>query len=380
MKKLLSIILVGTIISSWTLAFATPSMHEVNNLIVQSNWQKAHSQLIQVLRAYPNSPYAHYLYGQVLAREGWASDALSELEKARMLDPKLRFSSSAEHFNAIEAYVQREAKRVVERNKLSLSTTPVQWHNPSINMWIVFISTLILVLLLVRRTVLRTRLNQNSLKQIHLQAQLKRSTELLNTARSLRLDMRLSMETGQESLLNEVSEIESRLCTLTNELANNHSLVSDNTLKHLESRLRNVRAHSEGQHDLNIATSHAISSTSNSLGKESVSTYAEEANRCSSYTQDSVARQSTQPQPTVIIQQSGGGGHGISNLLTGMLISQMFKDNPEQVIINNDRQCSHLDAPINPTLDIISHGNEDWSDATNVNIDVSSIDDDSNWT
>ncbi|UDG83020.1 tetratricopeptide repeat protein [Candidatus Vallotia lariciata] len=375
MKKLLSIILAGTIFAAGTLAFATPSTIEINNLIAQGNWQRAHNKLIQVLHEHPNSTYAHYLYGQVLAREGRASDALSELQKARELDPELRFSSSTKQFNAIEEYVRREAQRAAKSNETSLFTR-MKWNNPSISVWIGFISVLILVIFLVRRTVLSARSNYMSVQQEHRRTQLKRMTELLNVTRSLRLDVRLSMKDKDGALLSEVDSIESRLCELIDKLTNTNSLVPDHTLEHLESRLKIVQDYSKTRRDLSVVDNQAISGTQSFSSRDQVSVDAQAA--CIIQAQDNIARQSMQPQSTLVVQQSEDSGRGMGGLLTGMLIGQIIGNSVERVIVDDRHRSNYLDAPLNPRFDTWN-SNDDWDDSKIVDIDVGD-NGDSEWT
>lgn len=403
MKKLLAIILAGAAIAASAAAFAVPSTREVNNAIARGNWQQAHSQLVEVLRAHPNSAHAHYLYGQVLAQEGRVPDALAELQKARALDPKLRFASSAAQFNAIEARVQQQAEHAVSRSRplpsapailpgtagtaVAPIAPPLQAsrHSPSIGRWIGFVIVLALVVLLVRRTVLRARSNDDSRAKEQRRAQLKHATELLNATRSLKLDVRLSTVPGHEALLGEVDAIETALRELTDKLANHGSPMPDYALEDLKRRLDSARARTEGRAEPNAAAGNAGTGTGKSSSSGNPSVYAQEAERFG-HAQGGAApptQPQPQPQPTVIVQHPGGGGSSMGGLLTGVLLGQMLGGSREQVIerdviVDDERRCDHPGTQLDPGFDV-GRGNDDWGDNTSGNIDVGD-NDDSNWT
>src|SRR5262249_27571263 len=92
-------------------AFAVPSLQQVEQSIAQRAWQRADTQLSQVIDAHANNAHAHYLYAQVLDREGRASDALAQLQRAKTLDPQLRFTDPS-RFAQTEARIRADAGRV----------------------------------------------------------------------------------------------------------------------------------------------------------------------------------------------------------------------------------------------------------------------------
>src|ERR1700749_1024818 len=51
-------------------AFAVPTVQQIESAMAQGNWQQADAGLSEVLQAHPNNARAHYLYAQVLDREG----------------------------------------------------------------------------------------------------------------------------------------------------------------------------------------------------------------------------------------------------------------------------------------------------------------------
>lgn len=398
MRKLLAIILAATALAVSAAAFAVPSARDVENAMSQGNWQQAHSALVQVLEAHPNNAHAHYLYGQVLAREGRAVDALAELEKARSLDPQLRFASSPTQFNAIEARIRQQANRAMPRSVPSpsaqvsgadtmsgaalapLAAAAPHSHGPSIGAWVVFALVLVLVVLVVRRTLRRARSNDDDRAQEQRRAQLKRATDLLNAVRSLKLDVRLSTAPGHEALLADVEAAETQLRELTEKLANNGSPVPDYTLEDLERRVESLRARAEGRTDPN-----APAASANPAAGGNPSVYAQEAERFGQTQAGGTAPAPQQP-PTVIVQQPGGGGMGgMGGLLTGVLLGEMLGGNRERVIerdvlVDGERRRADAggDAGVDPGIDVGS-GSDSWDDGSG-GVDMGSNDDDSNWS
>ena len=94
MKKFVAAVGASLMLMS-ALAFAVPSVQQIEQAMARGNWQQADAGLAQVLEAHPNNARAHYLYGQVLDREGRAADALSQIQQAKTLDPQIRFTDPA---------------------------------------------------------------------------------------------------------------------------------------------------------------------------------------------------------------------------------------------------------------------------------------------
>lgn len=111
MKKALAAVgLALALASAGVYAADVPTLAQVEQSIQQGNWPQADAQLAQVVGAYPNNPRAHYLYGQVLAREGRSSDALAQVERAKSIDPQIRFADPAK-FARIEAQLRADTNR-----------------------------------------------------------------------------------------------------------------------------------------------------------------------------------------------------------------------------------------------------------------------------
>ena len=88
------------------LAWALPSLQEVEAQVAQGHYAQAESMMKEVVAAKPNSARAHYVYAEILAHDGNLSRAADEARLARQIDPDIRFTT-AEKFRAFEASLQR---------------------------------------------------------------------------------------------------------------------------------------------------------------------------------------------------------------------------------------------------------------------------------
>lgn len=82
-------------------AWALPTPKDIEASVQAGQFHQAETQLREVLKEKPQSARAHYELGQVLAREGKFSEAESALQKARQLEPSLKFAASAQQFQAL---------------------------------------------------------------------------------------------------------------------------------------------------------------------------------------------------------------------------------------------------------------------------------------
>ena len=145
-------------------AFAVPSAQQIESAMRQGDWQRADAGLVEVLQAHPNNAHAHYLYAQVLDREGRYADALAQVQQARSLDPQLGFTTP-QHFAQVEAKLRADATRAGAvttgraGNPFAQQTQSVQQaapapipqrHGPGMGAWIGIAIVLIGVALVLR--------------------------------------------------------------------------------------------------------------------------------------------------------------------------------------------------------------------------------------
>lgn len=378
MRKLIAAVGLSLLFVSAAVFAAVPSVQQIQQSIAQDNWQQADAQLSQVIGAYPNNAHAHYLYGQVLAREGRPADALAQLQRAKSLDPQVRFTTPS-RFAQTEAQIRAEAKQI-SRSAGTLQSTQAQTpqfappaparHSPSSGMWIGFAVLIAVIALVLRWTLRRARSSDNQRSDDDRRTQLKRATDLLNEVRPLKLDARLSTAPGAASLNGEIENIEAQARTLVEALSNGQNPVPPYQLDELERQFASVKARVEGRPDPNAAAAGNAGSGS---------AYAQEADRLTGAQQPPYSPYPPQPiqQPPVVIQQGGGFGGGLGGLLTGVLLGEAMSGGRDRVVerdvlVDNERQPG-----ADPGFDLgqgdgggwdnggdsggVDMGNDDWS-------------------
>ncbi|WP_269504359.1 tetratricopeptide repeat protein [Burkholderia sp. IMCC1007] len=386
MKKSLAALGLSLMLLS-SAAFAVPSLQQVEQSIARHDWQNADTQLSQVIDAHPNNAHARYLYAQVLDREGRASDALTQLQRAKSLDPQLRFTD-ASHFAQTESRIRADAARTsgnapsaTQSGSLQPSlapAAPVAKHGPSIGMWIVLALLIAIVALVLRWTLRRARSAGDSRADDERRAQLKRATDVLNDIRPLKLDARLSTAPGAAALTGELEGIESDARGLVEALSNGKNPVPPYRIDELEQRHASVKARVEGRPDPSAPP--APAAQQNGSG----SVYAQEADRVTGMQGQPYQQQPYPPQqqPTVVVQQGGGIGGGMGGLLTGVLLGEAMSGGRERVVERDvivDDQRRRQDN--GQGFDLGRGDDSNWSDGNgngNGGVDLGSNDD--GWT
>ena len=118
MKKLILSVALAT---ASVLAWALPSLTEVEAQVQQGHYAQAESMMREVVAAKPSSARAHYVYAEILAHDGKFAAASDEARLARQLDPDIKFTS-ADKFSAFEASLQRQQAEAT-RARVAPSTT-----------------------------------------------------------------------------------------------------------------------------------------------------------------------------------------------------------------------------------------------------------------
>jgi len=104
-SRLFKSVVAGALVVSATLAFALPAPKDIETAVAAGHYTQAESLLREVLQDKPQSAKAHYELGQVLAHEQRYKEARTELQKAKDIDPSLKFAASPEKFNTVFAKV-----------------------------------------------------------------------------------------------------------------------------------------------------------------------------------------------------------------------------------------------------------------------------------
>ncbi|WGS51476.1 tetratricopeptide repeat protein [Paraburkholderia sp. D15] len=380
-------------------AFAVPTVQQIESAMSQGNWQQADAGLSEVLQAHPNNARAHYLYSQVLDREGRYADALAQVQQAKTLDPQIRFTDPT-RFAQTEARIRKDAERAggnagtntsrapnpfaqqnapaVQQQSAMVPQAP-QRHGPGIGMWIGIIVLIGAIALVLRWTLRRARSQGDTRADDERRAQLKRATEMLNTVRSLKLDVKLSTVQGHEALEKEVEATEDQLRGLVETLSNGKNPVPPYQLDELEQRLGSMRARADGRPDPYAAPA---AGAQQPYGQ---SPYAQEAERFGNPPQAPYPQQAPyQQQPQVIVQQGGGGfGGGMGGLLTGVLLGEALNSGRERVVerdvIVDDETRRRGGNDNGGGLDF-GQGSNDWNDGNGGGIDMGSNDDSGGWS
>jgi hypothetical protein len=118
----LVMVTVWVVSATWALALPTPK--DIETAVAAGHYTQAESMLREVLQDKPQSAKAHYELGQVLAHAQRYKEAQHELQKAKDLDPSLKFASSAEKFNTVWAKVSDLAATPSSSVVMEPSVTP----------------------------------------------------------------------------------------------------------------------------------------------------------------------------------------------------------------------------------------------------------------
>jgi hypothetical protein len=373
-------------------AFAVPTVQQIESAMSQGNWQQADAGLSEVLQAHPNNARAHYLYSQVLDREGRYADALAQVQQAKTLDPQIRFTDPS-RFAQTEARIRKDAERAggnttsraanpfvqqnspaVQQQSAMVPQAPER-HGPGVGMWIGIILLIGVIALVLRWTLRRARSQDDSRADDDRRVQLKRATEMLNAVRSLKLDVKLSTAPGHEALEKEVEATEEQLRGLLETLSNSKNPVPPYQLDELEQRIGSMRARADGRPDPYAA----------SAAGTQQSPYAQEAERFGNPPQAPYPQQGPYQQPPVIVQQGGGGfGGGMGGLLTGVLLGEALNSGRERVverdvIVDDEARRRGGDGGNGGGLDF-GQGSNEWSDNSGGGVDMGSNDDSGGWS
>ena len=108
-SRWLKSVVAGALVLSATLALALPTPKDIEAAVAAGHYTQAENMLREVLQDKPQSAKAHYELGQVLAHEQRYKDAQTELQKAKDIDPSLKFAISPEKFNTVFAKVSELA-------------------------------------------------------------------------------------------------------------------------------------------------------------------------------------------------------------------------------------------------------------------------------
>ena len=90
MRKIISLLIAMFAV---TICYAEPSVHDIYEAAKAGNYLRADALMKEVLEAHPNSAKAHFVHAELLAKENKLPNALEEFNRAKSLDPSLKFAS-----------------------------------------------------------------------------------------------------------------------------------------------------------------------------------------------------------------------------------------------------------------------------------------------
>jgi hypothetical protein len=124
LSRLLKSVVVGAFVVGSSLALSLPTPKDIEAAVAAGRYTQAESMLREVLQDKPQSAKAHYELGQVLAQAQRYKEAQTELQKAKDIDPSLKFAASPEKFNSVWAKVNDLAATPTTSVVVSPSVAP----------------------------------------------------------------------------------------------------------------------------------------------------------------------------------------------------------------------------------------------------------------
>ena len=120
-----------TLISVWLFlacawAWAVPTVQQVEAEVQQGHYSQAESMMREVVDAKPGSAKAHYIYAEILAHNGSFAKAAEQADKARQLDPDIKFTQP-DKFQAFQKLLEREqnaGRRMASPSPVNLGAAP----------------------------------------------------------------------------------------------------------------------------------------------------------------------------------------------------------------------------------------------------------------
>jgi hypothetical protein len=108
-------------------AWALPTLQQVESEVQKGNLTSAESMMREVVAAKPGSAKAHYIYAEVLARNGSFAPAAEQARLARAADPQITFTQP-EKFRSFEQLLERELQPMAQQarpaRQLDSAATP----------------------------------------------------------------------------------------------------------------------------------------------------------------------------------------------------------------------------------------------------------------
>ena len=125
LSRLLKTVVAGVFVLGASLALALPTPKDIEAAVAAGQYSQAETMLREVLQDKPRSAKAHYELGQVLVHAHRYKEAQAELQKAKDIDPTLKFATSPDKFNTVFAKVNDLAAAPSSSVVMEPSVAPV---------------------------------------------------------------------------------------------------------------------------------------------------------------------------------------------------------------------------------------------------------------
>jgi tetratricopeptide (TPR) repeat protein len=124
LSRLLKSVAACAFVLGATLALALPTPKDIEAAVAAGQYAQAETMLREVLQDKPQSAKAHYELGQVLAHAHRYKEAQTELQKAKDIDPSLKFATSPDKFNTVLTKVNELAAAPTSSVVMAPSVAP----------------------------------------------------------------------------------------------------------------------------------------------------------------------------------------------------------------------------------------------------------------
>jgi len=124
LSRLLKSVVASGFVLATSLALALPMPKDIEAAVAAGQYTQAETMLREVLQEKPQSAKAHYELGQVLAHAHRYKEAQTELQKAKDIDPSLKFATSPEKFNTVLSKVNELAAAPTSSVVMAPSVAP----------------------------------------------------------------------------------------------------------------------------------------------------------------------------------------------------------------------------------------------------------------
>ena len=247
-------------------AFAAATLHDVETAVkVNHDYAKGEKLMREVVASDPNNARYHYIFAQILDKDGKHDEAVREFNQMKQLDPSYSFEKDPSRVQVFGDKLANESARsapapvapaaappIAQRSETHIvppAPAPEAPHKSGHTMlWAVLILIVVGIggWFLFRRTAQKDQQEDEARVKALRQSQLKQANDLLESVKPLRLDMRMASPPNT-ALLGELDEAEKSLIDLIERLSK--APVSQREIDTQSDKLASLRRRFEGKAD-----------------------------------------------------------------------------------------------------------------------------------